>query len=137
MDSRKRASLAIEFTLARLHGTTSSDLNDIWEKKYCAMKKQGDSQSPPPYEKVLFIDLVFVCNIACPNCFIVLDFFLQLRESLIRGLNEDYDDLFSPKENNEENEYDSGDPDFGQPDYDVPELADANEDVTQHGEKVW
>ncbi|XP_009791888.1 condensin-2 complex subunit H2-like [Nicotiana tabacum] len=108
VDSRKRASLATEFTLARLHGTISSDLNDIWEKNYCAMKKQGDSQSPP-YEK--------------------------LRESLIRGVNEDYDDLFSSKENNEENEYDSGDHDFGQPDYDVPELADANEDVTQHGEK--
>lgn len=54
--SKKVASLATEFPVARLHGTTSADLNDMWERKCCAMKKQGDSQSPPPYEKVLFID---------------------------------------------------------------------------------
>lgn len=54
MNSRKCASLASEFPLARLHGTISSDLIDIWEKKYCAMKKQGDSESL--FEKVLFVN---------------------------------------------------------------------------------
>ncbi|KAK4380063.1 hypothetical protein RND71_001925 [Anisodus tanguticus] len=63
------------------------------------------------------------------------EFYLQLRESLIRGENKDYDCLFGPKKNNEENEYDSGNHDFGQPDFDVPESEDANEDVTQHREK--
>lgn len=103
MNSRKRTSLATEFPLARLHGTISSDLNDIWEKKYCAMKMPGDSESP---------------------------LFEKLRESLIRGENKDYNCLFGPKVNNEENEYDSGDNDLGQPDFDVPESADVNEDVT-------
>ncbi|KAG5632908.1 hypothetical protein H5410_004625 [Solanum commersonii] len=54
VNSRKCASLASEFPLASLHGTISSDLIDIWEKKYCAMKKKGDSESP--FEKVLFVD---------------------------------------------------------------------------------
>lgn len=106
--SRKLASLATEFPLARLHGTISTDLNDMWERKCCAMNKQVDSQSPPPFEK--------------------------LRESLLHGVNNDYDDLFSPKEKNEDNDYDSAEHDFGPPDFDMPENADMN-DATPHGEK--
>lgn len=53
-----------------------------------------------------------------------------------QGENKDYNCLYGPNENNEENEYGSRDNDFGQPDFDVPESADANENVTQHAEKV-
>ncbi|WMV10050.1 hypothetical protein MTR67_003435 [Solanum verrucosum] len=68
VNSRKCPSLASEFPLARLHGTISSDLNDIKEKKYCAMKKQGDSES----------------------------LFEKLWESRIRGEKKDYNCVFGP-----------------------------------------
>ncbi|KAK4354978.1 hypothetical protein RND71_027172 [Anisodus tanguticus] len=107
--SKKLASLATEFPLARLHGTISTDFNDMWERKCCAMNKQVDSQSPPPFEK--------------------------LRESLLHGVDKDYSPLYSPKEKNEDNDYDSADHDFGPPDFDMPENADMNNDATPHGEK--
>ncbi|CAN4094949.1 unnamed protein product [Withania somnifera] len=96
--SRKLASLATEFPLARLHGTISTDLNDMWERKCCAMNK-------------------------------------QLRESLLRGVNNDYDDLRNPKEKKEDKDYDSADHDFRPHDFDMPENADMNNDTTLHGEK--
>ncbi|XP_016470818.2 condensin-2 complex subunit H2-like [Nicotiana tabacum] len=107
--SKKGSSLATEFPVARLHGTTGADLNDLWERKCCAMKKQGDSQSPPPYEK--------------------------LRESLLHGENNDYDVLNSPTEKNENDYYDSADHDFGPSGFDMPENADMNSDATPFGEK--
>ncbi|PHU01743.1 hypothetical protein BC332_31530 [Capsicum chinense] len=107
--SRKLASLATEFPLAKLHGTISTDLNDVWERKCCAMNKQVDSQSPPPFEK--------------------------LRESLLHGVKNDFDDLCAPKETNEDNDYDSADHDFGPPDFEMPENSDMNIDGNPHGEK--
>ncbi|CAN4104694.1 unnamed protein product [Withania somnifera] len=107
--SRKLASLATDFPLARLHGTINTDLNDMWERKCCAMNKQVKSQSPPPFEK--------------------------LRESLLHGVNNDYDDLCSLKEKNGDNDYDSADHDSGPPDFDMPENADMNNDASPHGEK--
>ncbi|XP_049363815.1 condensin-2 complex subunit H2 isoform X2 [Solanum verrucosum] len=107
--SRKLASLATEFPLARLHGTINTDLNEMWERRCCAMNKQVDAQSPPPFEK--------------------------LRESLLHGVNNDYDDFYTPNEKNEDNDYDSADHDFGPPDFDMPENADMNNNATPHGEK--
>ncbi|KAG5573995.1 hypothetical protein H5410_063761 [Solanum commersonii] len=72
--SRKLVSLATEFPLARLHGTINTDLNEMWERRCCTMNKQVDSQSPPPFEK--------------------------LRESLLHGVNNDYDDFYTPNEKN-------------------------------------
>ncbi|XP_010314712.2 condensin-2 complex subunit H2 isoform X2 [Solanum lycopersicum] len=105
--SSKLASLAAEFPLARLHGPVNADLNEMWERKCCA--KQVDSQSPPLFEK--------------------------LRESLLHGVNIDYDDFCTPNEKNEDNDYDSADHDFGPPDFDMPENADMNSHATPHDEK--
>lgn len=107
--SRKLVSLATEFPLARLHGTINTDLNEMWERRCCTMNKQVDSQSPPPFEK--------------------------LRESLLHGVNNDYDDFYTPNEKNKNNDYDSADHDFGPHDFDMPENADMNNDATPHGEK--
>lgn len=51
-------------------------------------------------------------------------------------MNNDYDDLYTPKEKNEDNDYDGADHDFGPPDFDMPENVDMNSDATPHGEKV-
>lgn len=46
--------ITTEFPLARLYGTISPDLTQIWETQR-ATERQHESQSPPLYEKVNFL----------------------------------------------------------------------------------
>ncbi|CAL5424005.1 unnamed protein product [Camellia sinensis] len=57
INSTKRISITIQFPLGRMHGTISSELNDIWEARHHASERQ-ESQSPSKYEK---------CSGASPN----------------------------------------------------------------------
>ncbi|KAA8548961.1 hypothetical protein F0562_000645 [Nyssa sinensis] len=51
-DSTRRISITTQFPLARMHGTISSELTEIWETQHRAMEKQQTSQSRPLYEKL-------------------------------------------------------------------------------------
>ncbi|CAL5352600.1 unnamed protein product [Camellia sinensis] len=50
INSTKQISITIQFPLGRMHGTISSELNDIWEARHHASERQ-ESQSPSKYEK--------------------------------------------------------------------------------------
>lgn len=50
---RKSISVVAQFPLAKMNGAISSDITEIWEAQRCAGENQQESQSPPPYEKVL------------------------------------------------------------------------------------
>ncbi|CAI9779746.1 unnamed protein product [Fraxinus pennsylvanica] len=106
--SKKRVSIAEEFPLAKLHGPISSELTEIWEAKHGTSERQGKSQSPPFYEK--------------------------LRESLVLGGAKMNDAFHDFKDNLEDNGYDSGDPDGGPPDFDMPESKYSQEDAPSHPE---
>lgn len=60
---------------------------------------------------------------------VVLKFYLQLRQSLVLGGLENFDACFNSKDDNEDSGYDSGDAEFGAPDFDMPESTFMNEDV--------
>lgn len=49
----KPVSITTHFPLAKLHGTVSPELANIWEMRYNAFERQRMSHSPPLYEKVL------------------------------------------------------------------------------------
>lgn len=40
------------FPPAKLHGTISPELTEMWEMQRCADERQKGSQSPPLFEKV-------------------------------------------------------------------------------------
>lgn len=61
--------------------------------------------------------------------FVVLKFYLQLRQSLVLGEHGNFDAFFNPKDDNEDNGYNSGDAEPGTPDLDMPESTYMNEDV--------
>uniref|UniRef100_A0A5B6Z667 Condensin-2 complex subunit H2 n=1 Tax=Davidia involucrata TaxID=16924 RepID=A0A5B6Z667_DAVIN len=109
IDSTRRISLTTQFPLAKMHGTISSELTEIWETQHRTLRKQQESQSPPLFEK--------------------------LRQSLVHGGHETYDAFVNTGEENEDNRYDSGDHDFGPPDFDMPESMYRNEEVPLHPEK--
>ncbi|KAJ7980298.1 Condensin-2 complex subunit H2 [Quillaja saponaria] len=92
------------FPLAKLHGPVSPELMDLWEKQRHAHERQRGSQSPPLYEK--------------------------LRQSLINGGHETCAAFSNPENHNDDNGYDSGNPDF-----DMPENMYVDEDVPLHSEK--
>ncbi|KAL6503370.1 Condensin-2 complex subunit H2 [Orobanche gracilis] len=105
--SRKRLSLAAEFPLAKLYGPINTELTEIWEVKFGVSERLEKSQSL--YEK--------------------------LRQSLLvdeRKTNETFD---KPEYNNGDNGYDSGDPDMGPPDFDMPDNSFNNEDLPSSQEK--
>ncbi|CAL5337900.1 unnamed protein product [Camellia sinensis] len=106
INSTKRISIAIQFPLARMHGTINSELNDIWEARRHASERQQESQSPSKYEK--------------------------LRNSLIHGGHETCESFCDP---NDDNDYDNGAFDFGPPDFDMPENAYEYEEVPLQPEK--
>ncbi|XP_059632760.1 condensin-2 complex subunit H2 isoform X2 [Cornus florida] len=109
INSAKRIQITTQFPLARLHGTISPELTEIWETQRSALGKQKESQSPPLYEK--------------------------LRQSLVHGGHETFDAFSNSKDDNEDNGYDSGDHDFGPPDFDMPENTYMYEEEYLHPEK--
>lgn len=60
--------------------------------------------------------------------FIILKFCLQLRQSLVLGEHDTFDE-FQSKVADEDHGYDSENADFGPPEFDMPENAYMNEDV--------
>ncbi|KAK1408630.1 hypothetical protein QVD17_40565 [Tagetes erecta] len=97
-----KVSITEEFPLAKLHGPVSRDLNDIWEAHNHINKKDQEPKSPPLYEK--------------------------LRRSLVLGDHENFG-AFDNHKDDEDDEYDSGGPDFMADDFDMPNM---NEDHFEH-----
>jgi condensin-2 complex subunit H2 len=55
VNSTKKVSVTTLFPIATLHGTISPGLLKIWEMQRHTLERRGESQSPPLYEKVLFL----------------------------------------------------------------------------------
>ncbi|KAG2721396.1 hypothetical protein I3760_02G080500 [Carya illinoinensis] len=109
-NSSKGASITTIFPLARLHGAISPELTEIWEMRHHAFETQRESQSPPLYEK--------------------------LRQSLIDGGHETFNTFCDPDDEKDNYHYDSGIPDFGEPDFDdLPENMCMHEDIPIRNEK--
>lgn len=63
---------------------------------------------------------------------------MQLRQSLVLRERKTNDDFSSPENSNEDNGYDSGDPDIEPPDFDLPDNNNYNpDDVPTWQDKVW
>ncbi|TQE06583.1 hypothetical protein C1H46_007825 [Malus baccata] len=101
----KLASIITLFPPAKLYGTISPELAEMWEIRRHAEERQKGSQSPPLFEK--------------------------LRVSLVKGRQESFDAFCNPMDGNEDTEYDNEIPDFGQTDADLPEFMD---DVTHRND---
>ncbi|KAL5782251.1 hypothetical protein ACOSP7_007280 [Xanthoceras sorbifolium] len=108
VNSTKRVSISTLFPPAKLHGTISPELTEIWETRHSASERQTASQSPPLYEK--------------------------LRRSLVNDGQETFDAFYNPGDHNKDNGYDSGDTD-GQPGVDLPENLYMDEDAPLHRDK--
>ncbi|XAR48686.1 hypothetical protein NMG60_11031584 [Bertholletia excelsa] len=109
MNSTKEILITTQFPLARIHGTISPELSEVWEEWTHAAQRQQESGSPPLYEK--------------------------LRDSLVHGVQETCEVFFDPEDDNEDNGFDNGGLDFGPPDFDIPENAYDYEEVPLHPEK--
>ncbi|GFZ09057.1 hypothetical protein Acr_20g0008650 [Actinidia rufa] len=109
INSTKRVPITTQFPLARMHGTISPELSEVWEARHRASENQREPKSLPLYEK--------------------------LRHSLIHGGHETSDAFGDPRHGNEDNEYDTGGPDFGPPDFDIPDTTYEYEEVPLHPEK--
>lgn len=109
VNSTKGVSITTLFPIARLHGTISPELTEIWEMRCHASGRQRESCSPPLYEK--------------------------LRQSLTTGGHQTFDAFHNPEDDFEDCAYDNGNPDFGEPDCDLPENIYMDEDVPLHNEK--
>ncbi|KAK3016355.1 hypothetical protein RJ639_005739, partial [Escallonia herrerae] len=110
ISSSRRINIIKEFPLARLHGTISSELTEIWETQCRVTERQQESHSPPLYEK--------------------------LRQSLVLGLRENFDAFSSPKDK-EDNGYDSDGLNFDMPesaymDEDIALQHDKHDDGGPH-----
>ncbi|XVF28285.1 hypothetical protein REPUB_Repub15cG0016800 [Reevesia pubescens] len=97
------------FPLARLHGTISPELTEMWERRQNAFEKQRESKSPPLYEK--------------------------LRQSLNGWGNGAADTFANFEDDNEDNGYHGKNDDFGGPDFDVPDNMCMDEDLPFQNEK--
>ncbi|XP_030975722.1 condensin-2 complex subunit H2 isoform X1 [Quercus lobata] len=109
VNSSKGVSISTLFPIARLHGTISPELTEIWEMRSQAFERQREFHSPPLYEK--------------------------LRQSLTNGGHETFNAFNNPEDDTEDCAYDSGNPHFGEPDSDFPENIYMDEDVPLHNEK--
>ncbi|VVA37149.1 PREDICTED: condensin-2 complex subunit H2 [Prunus dulcis] len=109
VSSTKQVSMITLFPPAKLHGTISPELTEMWEMQRCADERQKGSQSPPLFEK--------------------------LRESLINGRHETFDAFCNPMGANEDTEYDNEIPDFGHTDADMPEPLFMDENVPPYNDK--
>lgn len=121
VNSAKRTSVTTMFPLAKLHGTISPELIEIWEARNSAFQKQRTTQSPPLYEKVMLFR--FCLPDLSNGCCIKLDVLLQLRQSLANEGQEIFDGFGHPGNYNDDKGYGSEDPDLGPPEYmdeDVP-----------------
>lgn len=94
----RRVSLSSLFPPAKLHGPINPKLMNIWESQRYANKQRRDTSSPPLYEK--------------------------LRQSLINGGDEIAGVFLSPENCNDDNSYDSNNPDL-----EIPENVNMNEDM--------
>ncbi|KAF5738730.1 condensin-2 complex subunit H2 isoform X2 [Tripterygium wilfordii] len=101
MNSTARSSLSTLFPLARMNGTISPELTEMWEKQCNALEKEKKLHSSSLYEK--------------------------LRLSLANGGSNPCDTFTNPENDNEDHAYDDDVPDLGEPDFDMPEYMD--EDV--------
>ncbi|KAK1591031.1 hypothetical protein Q3G72_001131 [Acer saccharum] len=109
VNSTKRVSIITLFPPAKLHGIISPELSEIWETRHSASERQTTPQSPPLYEK--------------------------LRQCLANEGQGTFDAFGNPDDYKEDNGYDSGDADFGQPDVDMPENMCMDEDAPLHHDK--
>ncbi|XP_061991465.1 condensin-2 complex subunit H2 isoform X2 [Rosa rugosa] len=107
VNSSKQASMATMFPPAKLHGTISPELTEMWEIRRHAQEQQRGSQSPPLFEK--------------------------LRQSLIDGKHENFDGSSNPMNGNDDAESDNDIPGFGQPDADIPEDVPLHNDEHEDG----
>ncbi|KAF7824485.1 Condensin-2 complex subunit H2 [Senna tora] len=94
----RRVSISTLFPPAKLHGPINPELMDIWERQCHAYEQQKDSSSPPLYEK--------------------------LRQSLVDGGNETAGTFSNPGDYNDDNAYDSDNPDF-----EVPDIGPVDENM--------
>ncbi|KAL4311384.1 hypothetical protein GQ457_01G030600 [Hibiscus cannabinus] len=109
INSLKSNPITTLFPLARLHGTISPELTEMWERRQKAIEKQRESKSPPLYEK--------------------------LRQSLI-GKGTGASNAFPTfEEDNEDNGYDDENVDFGGPNFDVPDNMPMDEELPFTNEK--
>lgn len=106
--SAKRISISTIFPLAKLRGTISPELTEIWEARHKCFEEQRASQPPSLYEK--------------------------LRQSLADEGHETFDAFANPG-CYEDKGYDSGDPDIGHPDFDMPDGMYMDEDVPLQHDK--
>ncbi|KAL6966314.1 hypothetical protein U1Q18_032095 [Sarracenia purpurea var. burkii] len=106
--STKRVPITTLFPLARMHGTISPELSEVWEAR-CHASERRESKSPPLYEK--------------------------LRNSLVHGGHETSDAFCDRKYNDEDNEYDHEGPDFDSRDFDMPERSYKYEEASLHPEE--
>ncbi|PSR85103.1 Condensin-2 complex subunit like [Actinidia chinensis var. chinensis] len=109
INSTKRVPITKQFPLARMHGTISPELSEVWEARRHASESQHEPKSLPLYEK--------------------------LRHSLVHGGRGTSDEFGDPRDYNEDDEYDTGGPDFGPPDFDMPDTAYEYEEIPLHPEK--
>ncbi|KAJ6722121.1 CONDENSIN-2 COMPLEX SUBUNIT H2 [Salix viminalis] len=108
LKSAEKTSVTALFPLARMHGTICPDLAKIWEARQNKFGKHGNTQYPTLFEK--------------------------LRQSFT---NEGHDipDTFGTSGNdNEDSAYDTGIPDFGQPDEEISENMKEDLAPPLHGE---
>lgn len=106
-NSTKRIPITAQFPVAKMHGTISAELFEVWEERRRASEREQESKSPPLYEK--------------------------LRHSLVHGGREAFDAFSDPKEGIEDNEFDGHD--FDPPDFDMPESGYEYEEVPPQPEK--
>uniref|UniRef100_A0A803LS76 Condensin-2 complex subunit H2 n=1 Tax=Chenopodium quinoa TaxID=63459 RepID=A0A803LS76_CHEQI len=105
---RKNVSVAYQFPLAKLHGTVSPELTEIWELHFRTCKNQEESQPVPLFEK--------------------------LRQTLVGGhLNPDT--FYTPENGEAEDISDDGIPDFDQNDFDMPDVNYMDEGVDFNTDK--
>ncbi|XVF62558.1 hypothetical protein PTKIN_Ptkin09bG0017800 [Pterospermum kingtungense] len=97
VNSTKRVPITTLFPLAKLHGTISPELTEMWERRQNALERQRESKSFPLYEK--------------------------LRQSLIGRGNGAADTFANFEDGNEDNIYYGENADFGGPDCDMPEMS--------------
>ncbi|KAK8572000.1 hypothetical protein V6N13_047627 [Hibiscus sabdariffa] len=109
VNSTKSNPITTLFPLARLHGTISPELTEMWERLQNASKKQRESKSPPLYEK--------------------------LRQSLMGRETGAANAFPSFEEDNEDNEYNDENVDFGGPDFGIPEKMPMDDDLPFTNEK--
>ncbi|PIA44329.1 hypothetical protein AQUCO_01700137v1 [Aquilegia coerulea] len=95
MSSTKLLTLASQFPPARLNEVISPGYKEMWEVQFQQSESVQASQSPPLYEK--------------------------LRQSLNIGENESRNAFTNPGVENEDNEDENDIPDFGHPDFTMPE----------------